>query len=70
MHGSGDLTVRGLQAQNVHLSMRGPGDAHLEGSAATLNVELSGSGDLHAHGLTSTNATTRSRASGSTSTVR
>jgi hypothetical protein len=64
VHGSGDLTARGLQAQNVRAILSGPGNMTLSGSGGTLSAEISGSGDLNAKSLQLARAVTRSRGPG------
>jgi hypothetical protein len=51
VHGSGDLTVRGLEAQSVRARLSGPGNMTLSGNAAVLSAQVSGSGDLDARQL-------------------
>jgi hypothetical protein len=51
VHGSGDLTVRGLEAQSVRARLTGPGNVMLSGTTTTLSAQVSGSGDLDARQL-------------------
>jgi hypothetical protein len=51
VHGSGDLTVRGLEAQSVRARLSGPGNMILSGNTTVLSAQVSGSGDLDARQL-------------------
>ncbi|HEY9101016.1 GIN domain-containing protein [Chitinimonas sp.] len=50
---SGDMTLRGLDAERFVFDASGPGDVHLSGKAKRLEVAVSGSGDLALEGLDS-----------------
>jgi hypothetical protein len=64
VHGSGDLSARGLQSNNVRVILDGPGNVDLSGASTTLSAEVNGSGDLNARDLVVSRAVTRNRGPG------
>jgi hypothetical protein len=64
VHGSGDLSARGLASNNVRVILDSSGNVELSGSSATLSAEVNGSGDLDAKALVVARAITRNRGPG------
>jgi hypothetical protein len=46
IEGSGDVTIRGLAAEDLVLAIEGSGSLHAQGSARALEASIEGSGDL------------------------
>lgn len=51
LSGSGDLTLKGLQAGAVSATIAGSGDIRLDGRADKATFSVAGSGDIHADKL-------------------
>jgi hypothetical protein len=69
VHGSGDVTVKGLDAATFKAEIQGSGDIRVAGRAAELDVEIQGSGDVKLDELAAKRAAVEVQGSGD-STVK
>ena len=64
LEGSGDIDVRGVDAETFDVRLWGSGDVRATGMAQTLNVDLQGSGDIQCFGLEAQNVRVHVQGSG------
>jgi hypothetical protein len=64
LSGSGTITVTGIKASRLTVTLPGSGDIHASGSVTQLNVSIDGSGDAQCSGLIARNVDAVVRGSG------
>src|SRR5688500_16197655 len=64
VHGSGDVTVKQLDAEKFKAEIQGSGDISVAGRAEELDVEIQGSGDVELHELAAKRAAVEVQGSG------